>query len=301
MAQWAGDHVPFPGARVPPDHRAARAQQRARWRARSCSAARRSTSSAIKRPGAQHHRRARPHRPARPPPSRSSTSSARRTAEELRAERRPRRAAGGPQGGQGHAAQHRGLDRRPTARRPDGHPHHRPSEDLDALLDVLRARPRGRAHVLQGARARPRDGRGLADQRPRAPRARLRRRRPVVGYVAVVPLSGLVGPRRRRAAGRRPRRAAHRASAGTLARWALVQAVAARAAQADASRSWPSRSARSRCSSALGFRAEGLLRDHVRDRDGNLRDLVLLSHPVADQWSAMETAGIDDALRAPGG
>ena len=48
--------------------------------------------------------------------------------------------------------------------------------------------------------------------------------------------------------------------------------------------------------SGLGFQAEGLLRDHVRDHDGELRDLVLLSHSVADAWSAMETAGIDDAL-----
>ena len=47
---------------------------------------------------------------------------------------------------------------------------------------------------------------------------------------------------------------------------------------------------------ALGFRAEGLLRDHVRDRDGQLRDLVLLAHPIADQWAAMASAGIDDAL-----
>jgi hypothetical protein len=48
--------------------------------------------------------------------------------------------------------------------------------------------------------------------------------------------------------------------------------------------------------SSLGFQAEGLLRDHVRDRDGQLRDLVLLAHPVEDQWSAMATAGIDDAV-----
>jgi RimJ/RimL family protein N-acetyltransferase len=48
--------------------------------------------------------------------------------------------------------------------------------------------------------------------------------------------------------------------------------------------------------SALGFQAEGLLRDHVRDRDGQLRDLILLAHPVEDQWAAMATAGIDDAL-----
>jgi len=39
-----------------------------------------------------------------------------------------------------------------------------------------------------------------------------------------------------------------------------------------------------------------VLRDHVRDRHGDLQDLVLLAHPVADHWSAMETAGIDDAV-----
>lgn len=50
---------------------------------------------------------------------------------------------------------------------------------------------------------------------------------------------------------------------------------------------------------ALGFAAEGLLRDHVRDRHGELRDLVLLAHPVADHWSAMGTAGIDDAVGSP--
>jgi L-amino acid N-acyltransferase YncA len=50
---------------------------------------------------------------------------------------------------------------------------------------------------------------------------------------------------------------------------------------------------------ALGFHAEGLLRDHVRDRNGEFRDLVLLSHPVADQWSAIETAGIEDAIGSP--
>jgi ribosomal protein S18 acetylase RimI-like enzyme len=47
---------------------------------------------------------------------------------------------------------------------------------------------------------------------------------------------------------------------------------------------------------ALGFTAEGLLRDHVRDQAGDLRDLVLLAHPVDDHWSAMASAGIDDAL-----
>jgi ribosomal protein S18 acetylase RimI-like enzyme len=46
----------------------------------------------------------------------------------------------------------------------------------------------------------------------------------------------------------------------------------------------------------LGFQAEALLKDHARDRHGELRDLILLAHPVSDQWAAMSTAGIDDAL-----
>jgi hypothetical protein len=34
----------------------------------------------------------------------------------------------------------------------------------------------------------------------------------------------------------------------------------------------------------------------VRDRDGQLRDLILLAHPIDDQWAAMAGAGIEDAL-----
>jgi L-amino acid N-acyltransferase YncA len=116
----------------------------------------------------------------------------------------------------------------------------------------------------------------------------------VAGYVAVVPLSGwsdhvgevrlVVDPAQRgKGVGR------------TLARWALLQAlelglkklyVEVVADQDGAVAMF----------SSLGFQAEGLLRDHVRDRDGQLRDLVLLAHPVDDQWSAMATAGIDDAV-----
>jgi L-amino acid N-acyltransferase YncA len=116
----------------------------------------------------------------------------------------------------------------------------------------------------------------------------------VAGYVAVVPLAGwsdhvgevrlVVDPAQRgKGVGR------------TLARWALLQAlelglkklyVEVVADQDGAVAMF----------SSLGFQAEGLLRDHVRDRDGQLRDLVLLAHPVDDQWSAMATAGIDDAV-----
>jgi len=50
---------------------------------------------------------------------------------------------------------------------------------------------------------------------------------------------------------------------------------------------------------SLGFNAEALLRDHVRDRSGELRDLILLAHSVSDSWSEMATIGIEDALKKP--
>ena len=45
---------------------------------------------------------------------------------------------------------------------------------------------------------------------------------------------------------------------------------------------------------SLGFDPEALLTDHVRDRNGDLRDLMVLSHSVQEQWSSMITAGIAD-------
>ena len=49
---------------------------------------------------------------------------------------------------------------------------------------------------------------------------------------------------------------------------------------------------------AIGFEPEALLRDHVRDRTGQLRDLVVLAHAVEGTWSAMATAGLEDELLA---
>ena len=116
----------------------------------------------------------------------------------------------------------------------------------------------------------------------------------VTGYVAVVPLVGwsdhvgevrlVVAPDHRRAGIGRD-----------LARWALIQAVQAGlrklvvevVAEQDGAVAM---------FQALGFQAEGLLRDHVRDRDGELRDLILLAHPVSEQWEAMATVGIEGEL-----
>lgn len=50
----------------------------------------------------------------------------------------------------------------------------------------------------------------------------------------------------------------------------------------------------------LGFRGEALLEDHIRDRSGQLRDLMVLAHRVEATWSAMDTLGLPEALGEDG-
>jgi ribosomal protein S18 acetylase RimI-like enzyme len=45
--------------------------------------------------------------------------------------------------------------------------------------------------------------------------------------------------------------------------------------------------------SGLGFEGEAILRNQIRDRSDQMRDLVLLAYFVGDQWAAMTAAGID--------
>ena len=47
---------------------------------------------------------------------------------------------------------------------------------------------------------------------------------------------------------------------------------------------------------ALGFEGEALLRDHIRDRAGQPRDLIVLAHFVRDNWASMESVGLADEL-----
>jgi L-amino acid N-acyltransferase YncA len=47
---------------------------------------------------------------------------------------------------------------------------------------------------------------------------------------------------------------------------------------------------------SLGFDPEALLVDHVRDRAGEVQDLMILSHSVQEQWSSMIRAGIAGAV-----
>lgn len=46
----------------------------------------------------------------------------------------------------------------------------------------------------------------------------------------------------------------------------------------------------------LGFVAEAILRDHLRDRSGEMRDLVLLCHFVDENWAGMRGLGLDRDL-----
>jgi hypothetical protein len=45
---------------------------------------------------------------------------------------------------------------------------------------------------------------------------------------------------------------------------------------------------------SLGFRAEALLRDHVRDRAGNPHDLAILSHDIARVAAQHRAFGIEE-------
>lgn len=47
----------------------------------------------------------------------------------------------------------------------------------------------------------------------------------------------------------------------------------------------------------LGFKAEALLRDHVRDRDGRNHDIVVLGHNVAQVRAKMEAYGLPGAVQ----
>jgi ribosomal protein S18 acetylase RimI-like enzyme len=44
----------------------------------------------------------------------------------------------------------------------------------------------------------------------------------------------------------------------------------------------------------LGFEPEALLNDHVRDRSGQMRDLIVLANSVDAQLAALTTAGLAD-------
>jgi ribosomal protein S18 acetylase RimI-like enzyme len=121
----------------------------------------------------------------------------------------------------------------------------------------------------------------------------------VRGYVAVLPLAGwsdhvgevrlVVAPSARGTGLGRD-----------LARHALVQAVEAGLRKLVVE-VVPDQGPALALFTALGFTGEALLRDQIRDRDGELRDLMVLAHHVGDTWSGMTAVGVADALDDPAG
>ncbi len=46
----------------------------------------------------------------------------------------------------------------------------------------------------------------------------------------------------------------------------------------------------------LGFRGEALLVDHIRDRSGELQDLLVLAHAADDEWATMSSLGVGEEV-----
>lgn len=121
----------------------------------------------------------------------------------------------------------------------------------------------------------------------------------ILGYVAIIPRTGLSGHvgeislvvakrARGRGVGRSLARAAMVSGFGEMGLTKLVVEIVA------------DQEGTARMFRNLGFSAEALLRDHLRDRDGRMRDLMMFCHLAEDGWSEMETLGIGDALRDGG-
>ncbi|MBI2963068.1 MAG: GNAT family N-acetyltransferase [Deltaproteobacteria bacterium] len=114
----------------------------------------------------------------------------------------------------------------------------------------------------------------------------------IIGYVRVLPGTGLsshvaeirlvVAPAHRRHG--LGRALAHRALVDSVRELRLRKLFVEVAAEQEAL---------IRMFRKLGFTAEAILRDHLRDRRGTMRDLLLLCHFVEENWSALAGLGID--------
>jgi L-amino acid N-acyltransferase YncA len=120
----------------------------------------------------------------------------------------------------------------------------------------------------------------------------------VVGYAAVRPLPEwsdhvgelrlVVDPARRRAGVGR-----------ALARHALIEAVRAGRRKLIIELADDQKSALAMFT-LLGFTGEAVLRDHIRDRNGEFHDLVMLAHFVDGTWAGMDAVGLTDELGLAG-
>jgi L-amino acid N-acyltransferase YncA len=116
----------------------------------------------------------------------------------------------------------------------------------------------------------------------------------VVGYVALIPLAGwsshvgevrvIVDPDHRgRGIGRALAQHAVLEALSLGLRKMVVEVVADQEATIAMFRS-------------LGFDPEALLKDHVRDQAGGMRDLMVLAHSVDDSFASLAAVGLGDAI-----
>ena len=114
----------------------------------------------------------------------------------------------------------------------------------------------------------------------------------IIGYVRVIPGTGLeshvgeirlvVAPSSRRGGVGRD-----------LARRALVEAVKELGLRKLFVEVVAEQEPAIRMFKKLGFTAEAILRDHLRDRRGTMRDLLLLCHFVDENWACLAGLGLD--------
>jgi L-amino acid N-acyltransferase YncA len=131
-------------------------------------------------------------------------------------------------------------------------------------------------------------------KRPGAARALAVDEGEVIGYAAVEPLHGwsshvgevrvIVDPGHR---GRGVGRALARQAVSEALRLGLTKMVVEVTADQDATVAM---------FRSLGFDPEALLADHVRDKAGELHDLLILAHSVEDASAALRTSGISTEL-----
>ncbi len=116
----------------------------------------------------------------------------------------------------------------------------------------------------------------------------------VVGYVAVLPLPGwsshvgelrlVVHPQHRRSGlGRELTQQALLDAVDLGLRKVVVEVIAAQEGTIEMFR-------------RLGWEGEALLVDHIRDRSGEYRDLLLLAYSVEDHWDSLDVVGVSDSL-----
>lgn len=168
-------------------------------------------------------------------------------------------------------------------------------DDVDAVEAFLARIPKGESAFFKEDISEPRTVEQWVENPTGALRFLAVEDGDVLGYTAVIPGVGwsshvgdvrlVVDPERRRGGvGRTLARRALVAALETGLRKLVVEVVAD---QEPAIQLF----------SDLGFRPEALLADQVKDRNGELHDLMVLAHDVEDVRSAMASVGITDELQ----